>query len=133
MKHSNRILEQEAQQIEEAIVEEIESIQENVWRRVKLGFSIALIAIGTFWIVRKWLNYPLRLQDFLPKSHTSEGSSQHSSSTIVPSCENSTQEWELLSMIKREIALFLLSIAKQKIYELLAKLESYKNEPIQNK
>ncbi|MCS6795999.1 MAG: hypothetical protein NZ516_08550 [Raineya sp.] len=130
MQKSTQVLQKEAEQLETAIAEEIETIQEKLWFKIKIGFSIALVGIGTFWIVKKWLDYPLRWQDFFPQSPNNEAQKQISQETSENYSLRSNQELDIVAMIKREIAMFLLAIAKQKIYELLEKLTNYENEVI---
>lgn len=118
-------LQQEADLLETAIAKEVENIQEKIWYKFKVGLSVALVAIGTFWVLKKWLDYPLRLQDFYP----SVGTDTPKESTEPSNAPQSQKDLDIIAMIKREIAIFLLAIAKQKIYELLEKIRNYENEP----
>ncbi len=118
-------LQQEADLLESAIAEEIENIQEKIWHKLKLGLSVALIGIGTFWILKKWLDYPLRLQDFYPSADATSSTE----TTETSNAPQSQKDLDIIAIIKREIAVFLLAIAKQKIYELLEKIRNYENEP----
>ncbi len=116
-------LQQEADLLEDAIAEDIENIQEKIWYKFKLGLSVALVGIGTFWVLKKWLDYPLRLQDFYPSDTDTP-----TESTEPSNAPQSQKDLDIVAMIKREIAMFLLAIAKQKIYELLEKIRNYENE-----
>lgn len=126
MTNKTQNLQQQADLLENAIAEEIENIQEKIWYKFKLGLSVALVGIGTFWVLKKWLDYPLRLQDFYPSADDANSTESPEASKNAP---QSQKDLDIVAMIKREIAMFLLAIAKQKIYELLEKIRNYENEP----
>ncbi|PKQ68962.1 hypothetical protein [Raineya orbicola] len=127
MTEKTQNLQQEADLLETAIAEEIENIQDKIWHKFKIGLSIAFVGIGTFWILKKWLDYPLRLQDFFPSQEENSADETEKREKYNP--PQSQKDLDIVAMIKREIAMFLLAIAKQKIYELLAKIQNYENEP----
>ncbi|MFN3315415.1 MAG: hypothetical protein ACK40K_01285 [Raineya sp.] len=112
---SKKQLLEETKQVEEAIAEEFDSLQENIWRKIKVGLTIVFVGFGTYWVLKKYLDYPITYQEFKPDIQENEPKEE---SKIV----SSGQESDIIQMIKKEIAVFLLAIAKQKIYELLQKL-----------
>lgn len=120
MKSKKEILE-ETKDVEEAITEEIHNLQEDIWRKVKIGLTITFVGFGTYWLLKKYLDYPLQYKDLMPPVSQKEEN--------VESKVMSTQEEpDIVQMIKKEIAMFLLAIAKQKIQELLQKLYYKENE-----
>lgn len=117
---SKKELLEQTKVVEEAIAEEMSNLQENILRKVKLGLTIAFIGFGTYWILKKYLDYPVQYQDLKPNTQENEPREE---SKIVSSGE----ELDIVQMIKKEIAVFLLAIAKQKIYELLQKFYDTQN------
>lgn len=120
MKSRKEILE-ETKEVEEAIAEEIYNLQEDIWQKIKIGLTIALVGFGTYWLLKKYLDYPLQYKDLMPQASQQEESTENK---IVSTHE----ELDIVQMIKKEIAMFLLAIAKQKIQELLQKLYYKENE-----
>jgi len=118
MKSKKEILE-ETQKTEEAIAEEIHNLKEDVWQKVKIGLTITFVGFGTYWLLKKYLNYPLQYKDLMPQVSQKEESAE---SKVA----STKEELDIIQTIKKEIAVFLLAIAKQKIQELLQRL--YHNE-----
>lgn len=114
MKSKKEILE-ETQEVEKAIVEEVKALQESVWQKIKIGLTITFVGFGTYWLLKKYLDYPLQYKDLMPPVSQKEDSTE---SRVV----SIKEEPDIVQMIKKEIAVFLLAIAKQKIQELLQKL-----------
>ncbi len=117
---SKKELLEETKQVETAIVAQVQEIQEMVWQKVKIGLTMAFIGFGTYWLVKRYLDYPARYQDLMPQQ--SENAEKENSNIVNPN-----QEPDIIQMIKKEIAVFLLAIAKQKIQELLQKLYDTEN------
>ena len=113
---SKKELLEQTKVVEEAITEEMSNLQENVLQKVKLGLTMVFIGFGTYWIVKRYLDYPVRYQDLMPPQQP-ENTEKENSNIVSPN-----QEPDIIQMIKKEIAVFLLAIAKQKILELLQKL-----------
>jgi len=118
MKSKKEILE-ETKETEEAIAEEIHNLKEDIWQKVKIGLTITFVGFGTYWLLKKYLDYPLQYQDLMPQVSQKE---ERAENNVV----STKEELDIIQMIKKEIAVFLLAIAKQKIQELLHKL--YQNE-----
>jgi len=118
MKSKKEILE-ETKETEEAIAEEIHNLKEDIWQKVKIGLTITFVGFGTYWLLKKYLDYPLQYQDLMPQVSQKE---ERAENNVV----STKEELDIIQMIKKEIAVFLLAIAKQKIQELLYKL--YQNE-----
>lgn len=115
MASKNELLE-ETKQIEEAIVAEVQQIRELAWQKLKIGLTVVFVGFGTYWLVKKYLGHPVQYQDLAPSS--SLGKKEETNQSVV----GSQQEFDIVQMIKKEIAVFLLAIAKQKIQELLQNL-----------
>ena len=120
MKSKKEILE-ESKEVEEAIAEEIHKLQEDVWQKVKIGLTITFVGFGTYWLLKKYLDYPLQYKDLMPQVSQKE---ENVESKLI----STKEEPDIIQMIKKEIAVFLLAIAKQKIQELLQKLYYKENE-----
>jgi hypothetical protein len=108
---------EEVKQIEVAIAEEVDEIQEVFWRKVKIGATMALVGVGTYWVLNRFLNHPVKVQDLIetsPIEPQTEATPHHQVAYQEPTSD-------IIEMIKKEIAIFLLAIAKQKIHELLQK------------
>ncbi|MCU0439653.1 MAG: hypothetical protein MUC49_17320 [Raineya sp.] len=108
---------EEAKVLEASIVEEVENLQEDIWHKVKTGATLVAIGVGTYFIVKKIFDYPAKLEHFvdITEKKTQEQEADGKLAYKEPSLD-------IVDMIKKEIAVFLLAIAKQKIYELLQKL-----------
>jgi len=112
---SNNALLEETKVIEEAIAEEVNSLQDNILQKIKVGLTMVFVGFGMYWILKKYLDYPIGYKDLNPLPSEND---RHTESNLV----SPQQEPDIIQMIKKEIAVFLLAIAKQKIQELLQKL-----------
>ncbi|KOY87540.1 hypothetical protein AD998_16605 [bacterium 336/3] len=108
---------EEAKVLEASIVEEVEHLQEDIWHKVKTGATLLAVGVGTYLIVKKLLNYPVKLEHFV--DNTQKNTETQENDTKIAYKEPNL---DIVEMIKKEMAVFLLGIAKQKIYELLQKL-----------
>ncbi|GAB4126027.1 MAG: hypothetical protein OHK0045_10820 [Raineya sp.] len=115
---SKKELLEQTKMVEEAIAEELTHLQENIWQKIKIGFTIAFVGVGTYWLLKKYFDYTPQYQDL------QENKIKQEENNNIPS---STQELDIVQMIKKEIAMFLLAIAKQKIQELLQRFYYMKN------
>jgi hypothetical protein len=108
---------EEAKVLEASIVEEVEHLQNDIWHKIKTGATLVAVGVGTYWIVKKLFDYPVKLEHFIDTNHnnTEEQPTESKLAYKEPSLD-------IVEMIKKEMAVFLLAIAKQKIYELLQKL-----------
>lgn len=121
MTSKKEILEQ-TNMVEEAIAEELTQLKENIWQKMKIGFTIAFVGLGTYWLLKKYFDSPTQYQNLQP--HLQDNKIKQEENNNFPS---SKQELDIVQMIKREIAVFLLAIAKQKIQELLQKFYYVQN------
>lgn len=108
---------EESKVLEASIAEEVQHLQEDIWHKVKTGATLVAVGVGTYLIVKKLLNYPVKLEHFVDTTQKNT-ETQETDAKLAYKESN----LDIVEMIKKEMAVFLLAIAKQKIYELLQKL-----------
>lgn len=108
---------EEAKVLEASIVEEVEHLQEDIWYKIKTGATLIAVGVGTYFLVKKLFNHPVRLEDLVDTTQKSKEEPDTDAKLAYKE-----PHLDVIDMIKKEMAVFLLAIAKQKIYELLQKL-----------
>ncbi|MDX1903228.1 MAG: hypothetical protein SFU27_03635 [Thermonemataceae bacterium] len=109
MKKKEEVLE-EIKQVEQSIGTEIENFRDTIWHKIKIGISIGLVAVGTFWAFRRYLDEVI------------EEKPTKTNDTPIEGTHLAHKDLDIVSMIKREMAMFLLLLAKKQIQELLKKI-----------
>jgi len=118
---------EEAKTLEATIVDEVGNLQDDIWQKVKTGATLVAVGIGTYFIVKKLLNYPVQLHHFVGEEKSQPQESQANNDAKLAYKEPTL---DIVEMIKKEMAVFLLAIAKQKIQELLQKF--YFTQSVEN-
>jgi len=114
---------EEAKVLEASIVEEVGNLQEDIWFKIKTGATLLAVSVGTYLLVKKLFDYPVKLEHLVDTKNTQEQDNDTKVAYKEPNLD-------IVDMIKKEMAVFLLAIAKQKIYELLQKL--YFTQEVEN-
>ena len=137
------ILEEKKQQLleqkdlqEEEIFDKIASIKSEAIEKLKIVASIGSVAVGAYLVLKYFFgNKNFTLSELMPSLFSDDGnedknelepegkSSENFGLTPKHKQEHSDENG-ILAIFKREIALFLVSIAKQKILELLSLLNT---------
>lgn len=124
------ILEEKKQQLleqkelqEDEIFDRISSIKSEAIEKLKIVASIGSVAIGAYLVLKYFFgDKNFSLSQIMPNFE------EDLDEKLESKLSHNTDENGILGIFKREIALFLVSIAKQKILELLALLQKEDTE-----
>jgi len=106
---------EEINQVEQAISIEIEDFKHSLWHKIKVGISIGLVALGTYWAFRRYLDEVV----IEPENNEQREPSENK--------HFPQRDLAIVAMIKKEMAMFLLLLAKKQIQELLHKFADQEN------
>ncbi len=116
---------------ENEIIDKIEDIKSEAIDKLKIIANIGSVAVGAYLILKYLLgNKKFTLSEILPNGSFDDEKTDNKSNEsggLSPS-QTHLDENSILAIFKREIAIFLVSIAKQKILELLAYLREKNTE-----
>ena len=138
-----QILEDKKQQLlaqkeiqENEILDKIAGIKAEAIHKLKIVASIGSVAFGAYLVLKYFFgNKNFTLSELMPSVFSDdenelqpEGKSSENFGLNATPTHSHADENGILATFKREIALFLVSIAKQKILELLAHLQEKNTE-----
>lgn len=99
---------QDIKSYEQGIQAEVSDLKDDFQKSLRIGLTLLGFAVGAYWLLRS-----------LPSSGE-QAPETKSESKEVPVYEQKVEEDSIFAIIKREIALFLVALAKQKILEMMA-------------
>jgi len=101
---------QDSKSYEQGIQLEIAELKDDFQKSLRIGLTLLGFAAGAYWLLRS-----------LPSSsEQAPAADAKSESKDVPVYQQKAEEDSIFAIIKREIALFLVALAKQKILEMMA-------------
>ncbi len=100
---------QDIKSYEQGIQAEVSDLKDDFQKSLRIGLTVLGFALGAYWLMRSLQGR----QEALPDTDTKTDSKE------VPFYQK-VEEDSIFAIIKREIALFLVAIAKQKILEMMA-------------
>ena len=100
---------QDIKSYEQGIQAEVSDLKDDFQKSLRIGLTVLGFAAGAYWLMRSLQGQ----QEALPEADTKADSKE------MPFYQK-VEEDSIFAIIKREIALFLVAIAKQKILEMMA-------------
>ena len=107
---------------EQEIFDKIAGIKSETIEKLKIIASIGSVAVGAYLVLKYFFGKDITLAQLMPENK------ENTEKNNLSSPQDNSQENSILNIFKQEIALFLVSIAKQKIVELLAYLQKENTE-----
>ncbi len=101
---------QDSKSYEQGIQAEVSDLKDDFQKSLRIGLTVLGFALGAYWLMRSLQGK----QEALPEADTKADNKD------VPVYQQKAEEDSIFAIIKREIALFLVAIAKQKILEMMA-------------
>ena len=107
---------------EQEIFDKIAGIKSETIEKLKIIASIGSVAVGAYLVLKYFFGKDITLAQLMPENE------ENKEKNNLSSPQDNSQENSILNIFKQEIALFLVSIAKQKIVELLAYFQKENTE-----
>jgi hypothetical protein len=118
---------------ENAIQEKVENLRTDFLHKAKIGITIGLVSFGGYWIVRQLLGNPIHLKDLFSENDENHYNKADGSEvkSLLPVSTDVSEEWDLVRMIKKEIAKFVVAVVRSKLQELIEILTQPQDQDIE--